>query len=443
MAAGVTARERHAQAIEAVWRIESARLIGGLVRVVRDVGLAEDLAQDALVAALERWPATGIPDNPGAWLMATAKNRAIDQLRRRAAAGAQARRASRTRPRPGRAAARPRGGARRGRRRRPPAARPHRLPPGPLDGGARRAHAAPARRAHHRGDRPRLPRARADHRAAHRARQADARRGARAVRGAARARSSPRGSPRCSRSSTSSSTRATPRRAATTGCAPSSARTRCASGASSPQLVPERGRRCTASSRSWSSRRRAPARASAPSGEPILLLDQDRSRWDQLLIRRGLAALARAEALGAAARPVRAAGRDRRLPRARAHRPTRPTGSGSSRSTTRSSSSRRRRSSSSIAPSPSPWRSGRRRGSSSSTRSPTSRRSRSYHLLPSVRGDLLREARPARRGARRVRACRGARPERARAGAAAGPRQDLCRGDEREETQAGVTGQGR
>jgi RNA polymerase sigma factor (sigma-70 family) len=71
------------KAIEAVWRIESARLIGGLVRMVRDVGLAEDLAQEALVTAMERWPTTGIPDNPGAWLMATAKNRAIDQLRRR------------------------------------------------------------------------------------------------------------------------------------------------------------------------------------------------------------------------------------------------------------------------------------------------------------------------------------------------------------------------
>ncbi|MGZ6059932.1 MAG: RNA polymerase sigma factor [Myxococcaceae bacterium] len=70
------------KAIEAVWRIESAQLIGGLVRVVRDVGLAEDLAQEALVTALERWPETGIPDNPGAWLMATAKNRALDQLRR-------------------------------------------------------------------------------------------------------------------------------------------------------------------------------------------------------------------------------------------------------------------------------------------------------------------------------------------------------------------------
>ena len=70
------------KSIEAVWRIESARLIGALVRVVRDVGLAEDLAQEALVTALERWPEVGVPDNPGGWLMATAKNRAIDQLRR-------------------------------------------------------------------------------------------------------------------------------------------------------------------------------------------------------------------------------------------------------------------------------------------------------------------------------------------------------------------------
>ena len=70
------------RAIEAVWRIESARLIAGLTRLVRDVGVAEDLAQDALVAALEQWPASGVPDNPGAWLMATAKHRAIDGLRR-------------------------------------------------------------------------------------------------------------------------------------------------------------------------------------------------------------------------------------------------------------------------------------------------------------------------------------------------------------------------
>src|SRR5512144_1610673 len=68
--------------IETVWRSESPRLIGALVRVVRDIDLAEELAQDALVAALERWPASGIPDNPGAWLMTAAKHRGIDQLRR-------------------------------------------------------------------------------------------------------------------------------------------------------------------------------------------------------------------------------------------------------------------------------------------------------------------------------------------------------------------------
>jgi len=68
--------------IEAVWRIESAKLIAGLARMVRDVGLAEELAQEALVAALETWPESGVPDNPGAWLMATAKNRALDHFRR-------------------------------------------------------------------------------------------------------------------------------------------------------------------------------------------------------------------------------------------------------------------------------------------------------------------------------------------------------------------------
>ena len=70
------------RAIEAVWRIESPRLIAGLTRLVRDVGTAEELAQDALVAALEQWPAEGVPNNPGAWLMTTAKRRAIDQIRR-------------------------------------------------------------------------------------------------------------------------------------------------------------------------------------------------------------------------------------------------------------------------------------------------------------------------------------------------------------------------
>ncbi|HEY7028226.1 MAG TPA: RNA polymerase sigma factor [Gemmatimonadales bacterium] len=78
----MTATDTH-RTINAVWRIESARIIAGIARMVRDVGLAEDLAQDALVAALEQWPESGVPDNPGAWLMAVAKRRAIDQLRRR------------------------------------------------------------------------------------------------------------------------------------------------------------------------------------------------------------------------------------------------------------------------------------------------------------------------------------------------------------------------
>jgi len=77
----VTATDAH-RAIDAVFRIEWARLVAGLARIVRDVGLAEELAQDALVIALERWPESGVPDNPGAWLMATAKRRAIDRLRR-------------------------------------------------------------------------------------------------------------------------------------------------------------------------------------------------------------------------------------------------------------------------------------------------------------------------------------------------------------------------
>ena len=77
------------RAIDAVWRIESPRLIAGLAKMVRDVGIAEELAQDALVAALERWPQSGVPEKPGAWLMATAKNRAIDRLRRKKMADAK------------------------------------------------------------------------------------------------------------------------------------------------------------------------------------------------------------------------------------------------------------------------------------------------------------------------------------------------------------------
>ncbi|WP_460338920.1 RNA polymerase sigma factor [Actinoallomurus acanthiterrae] len=77
----MTATEVH-RTIDAIWRLESARIIAGLTRMMRDVGVAEELAQDALVAALEQWPESGVPDNPGAWLMATAKHRAIDRIRR-------------------------------------------------------------------------------------------------------------------------------------------------------------------------------------------------------------------------------------------------------------------------------------------------------------------------------------------------------------------------
>src|SRR5262245_46916670 len=77
----MTTTDTH-RTIDAVWRIESARVIAGLARIVRDVGLAEDLAHDALVAALQQWPESGVPDNPGAWLMAAAKHRAIDLVRR-------------------------------------------------------------------------------------------------------------------------------------------------------------------------------------------------------------------------------------------------------------------------------------------------------------------------------------------------------------------------
>src|ERR1041384_1638171 len=125
-------------AVDAVWRIESAKLIAGLHRIVGDVGQAEDLAQDALVAALERWPESGIPDNPGAWLMATAKHRAIDRLRRRKLVA---------RPQDGRAGAR-QGGAgadragsgpppRRRRRRRPAAADVLGVPSGAVHRSAR------------------------------------------------------------------------------------------------------------------------------------------------------------------------------------------------------------------------------------------------------------------------------------------------------------------
>ena len=174
------------RAIEAVWRIESARLIAGLARIVRDVGLAEELAQDALVAALEQWPVDGVPANPGAWLMATAKHRA----HRPAPAPAGCSNASTTRS-----------AATWTSQHRSALADLAAMPRDDDVGDdllrliftachpvlshrrAGRADAAAARRPDDRRDRARLPGARVDDRAADRPRQADAGRGPRPVRG--------------------------------------------------------------------------------------------------------------------------------------------------------------------------------------------------------------------------------------------------------------------
>ena len=288
--------------IEAVWRIESARLIAGLARMVRDVGLAEELAQDALVAALEQWPESGVPDNPGAWLMATAKHRAIDQLRRNELLERKHEELGReleSRQETSDGGSRRR--ARRRHRRRPAAAGVHGLPPGALHRGARGAHAAPARRPDDRRDRARLPRPRADHRPAHRARQADARRDARPVRGA--------------RQEELAARLASVLEviylvfnegyAATAGddwMRPALCEDALRLGRILAELVP-RGAGGPRPRRADGDPGLALARAIGPSGEPILLLDQDRARWDQLLIRRGLAALERAERLGGALGP--------------------------------------------------------------------------------------------------------------------------------------------
>ena len=342
----MTAADTH-RAIDAVWRIESARLIAGLARIVRDVGLAEELAQDALVAALEQWPESGVPDNPGAWLMATAKHRAIDLLRRHERRSSASTRSSAATLEARQEAAVPdldaaldddigddllrliftachpvlSTEAR--------VALTLRLLGGLTTDEIARAFLVPE---------PTV-----------------AQRIVRAKRTLAEARvpfEVPRGR-RARRPAVVGARGHLPHlqrgllgdRRRRLDAARRSARTRCASAASSPSSRPA-SRRSTASSRSWRSRRRARARASGPSGEPVLLLDQDRARWDQLLIRRGLAALARAESARRRARPVRAAGRDRRLPRARARRRRRPTGRASPRSTTSSPASRRRPSSS-------------------------------------------------------------------------------------------------
>ena len=181
----MTAADDHARrAVEAVWRGESARIVSALTRHTGDFAWAEDLAQEALLEALAGWPRTGIPDNPGAWLLAVAKRRAIDGWRRRERlAGREPLLAVDVRDR---RAARRRRRARRPRphRRRRAAARLRRVSPDPSRAGTPGPDAAHRRRAHHRADRPRAAHDGAHGAAAHRARQADARRRRGAVRGA-------------------------------------------------------------------------------------------------------------------------------------------------------------------------------------------------------------------------------------------------------------------
>ena len=137
--------------VEAIWRMESAKLIAKLARMLRDVGLAEELAQDVFVTALEQWPTKGLPDNPGAWLMTTAKHRAIDRLRQQQLHASLQPEISHTLDAQLQAAQLDLE-ARDGRRhwRRPAAPDFHCLPPGALHRGAHRADAAPVGRPDHR-----------------------------------------------------------------------------------------------------------------------------------------------------------------------------------------------------------------------------------------------------------------------------------------------------
>ena len=272
---------------------------------MRDVGLAEELAQDALVAALETWPPTGVPDNPGAWLMTTAKNRALDRLRQRKlhaerkherARRARSRRCSTTRSRSVDAALDDDIGddllrlvftachpvlsteAR--------VALTLKLLGGLTTDEIARAFLVPE---------PTI-----------------AQRIVRAKRTLAEARvpfEVPRAQPsarsacrRCSRSSTSSSTKATRPPPASTGRGPRCARTRFASGASWPSCATDEPEVHGLVALMEIQASRLAARI-GPGGEAVLLLDQNRARWDQLLIRRGLAALARAESQGGALGP--------------------------------------------------------------------------------------------------------------------------------------------
>ena len=286
------------RAIDAVWRIESARLIAGLARIVRDVGLAEDLAQDALMAALQQWPESGVPENPGAWLMAVGRRRAIDLIRRRAVLEQKQDEIGRELVVQQEVAMAVRDAAADDDvgddllrlvfvACHPVLSTDARVA---LDAADARRPDAPTRsRGHSWCPGPR-------------SRSGSSARSGRSRRHRSRSRCRPRQScrsvlPRSSGSSTSSSTRATRPRRATTGCDRGCAKRRCAWGGSWPELMPAEPEAHGLVALMEIQASRMDARV-GPGGDPILLLDQDRSRWDQLLIRRGLAALDRASALG-------------------------------------------------------------------------------------------------------------------------------------------------
>ena len=220
--------------------MEFPRVVAALAAFVGDLGLAEELAQDALVDALRQWPRDGIPRQPGAWLTTVGKRKAVDLFRRNSALSRKYAQLGRELElavsgpgdEDGDELVRPRVGG--GHRRRPPAAHVRGLPPGPVAARPHRPHVASRRRPHRGRDRPRLRRPRADDRPAHRARQEDDRLGRRSLRGARPARTGSPAWSRCSRSSTSSTTRGTRPPRATTGCGPSSAPRRSGWGGSWP-----------------------------------------------------------------------------------------------------------------------------------------------------------------------------------------------------------------
>ena len=397
----MVATETH-QAIDAVWRIESAKLIAGITRVVQDVGLAEDLAQDALIAALEQWPAQGVPSNPGAWLMTIAKRRAIDRMRRNTLLERKQDELGRD--------FEDRAGA--------PAADFDAALDDDLGDDLLRlmfisCHPVLCTEARVALTLRLLGGLTTDEiaRAFLMPEPTVAQRIVRAKRTLAeakvpfelppRSRARRRGWRRCSRSSTWCSTKATRRRRATTGCGRRFARTRCVWAACWPSWRPSEPEvhGLVALMEIQASRSRARI---GPDGEPILLLEQDRGAGTSCSY--GAASrLLRRPRRSAARRAVRAAGRDCRLPRARPHRrrdrlgPHRPAlrGLDAAHAVAGGGAQPRRCACR--------WRSARQRARAH-RHADRGASMKSYHLLPSVRGDFLHKLGAHGRSACRVRA---------------------------------------